>query len=363
MPRISAILVKDFLPVWVDIEKVGAATAAAFKATGLAFTNLVGFITGDTSIEGTAFSFEHLAVAVTDVLHPFAVLAEAIANVEEFLAHLTSAVALALSGDFKGAGTELGMAFHAATAKAVGGVAGGVAGGVLGGAATGALGGSLFGPIGTVVGGVGGAISGALFGAGVGSNAADDFFGSDASISSVIDQQADAMGVPRSLAHAVARTESGEQQYDKNGKLITSATGAQGIMQLTRSTAAALGVDRGDAGSNVKGGVTLLAQLLKHYNGNVADAVGGYHEGQAKMDAVLAGRATLSPEAKGEIAQVMRRMGTTGDVHVGSIVIHIDGATATNEHVANVVVSRLNTLKNRQTQRNLYELQDQGVTA
>jgi hypothetical protein len=367
MPEIASKVVSVFMPVWQDLKEVFAATSGAVKETALAFTNLIGIF--DHSVGGNTFSLEKFGKALADIIHLFATFVEAIANVEEMLAHLVSAIALVASGNFSGAGTELKAAFHSVTASAVGGVVGGGAGGWAAGAATGALAGSVFGPVGTAIGAGIGATGGALGGAFIGSNigrtlgAPSGGGGStgtaaNSDLHAMIDHYAQQLGVDPYLAHAIARTESGERQYDASGNLVTSSTGAIGTMQLTRHTAAALGVDRNDTGGNIRGGITLLAQLLKHYNGNVAEAVGGYHEGQAKMDAVLSGRATLSTEARGEIAKVMGQMGAKGDVHVGSIVIHIDKPGHTNEQVASVVVAKLNTIRDKRVQRNLSELQD-----
>jgi Transglycosylase SLT domain len=354
LPQISQKIVTLFMPVWMDLKDVFSSVSMTLAATGTAFTNLVGLLTGDSSIEGTTFNFEKFAKALTHIVHGFAVFAEAIANVEEMLAHLVSALALVATGNFKDAGTELGEAFHAVTAKAVGGVIGGAAGGALG---------SLVGPLGTAAGSMGGAA--------LGSNIFDKAFGGigtastsgDTSVHALIDKYAQQLGVNSDLAHALAVTESGERQFDKSGALVKgtnpdgSKTSATGAFQLINSTAKALGVDSGNTEDNVKGGITLFAHLLRKYQ-DTPTAIAAYHDGEARVSAALAGKATISDAAQREVASVMGRAGETGDVKVGSITIHITKPNATNADVGNVVVSKLRDMQNKKVQRNLAEFQD-----
>ena len=62
------------------------------------------------------------------------------------------------------------------------------------------------------------------------------------------------------LAQDIARVESGAQQT-RDGKIVTSPTGAQGVMQLMAGTASDMGVDRTDAAGNITGGVKYIAWL------------------------------------------------------------------------------------------------------
>lgn len=353
LPEIAQKVTTLFMPVWQDLKEVGSAVGHALAEAGVAFTNLVGLLTGDHSIEGTTFNFEKFVGAITHVVHGFAVFAEAIANVEELLAHLVSAIALVASGKFSEAGDELGAAFGNITAKAVGGVVGGIGGGLVG---------SVIGPVGTV----GGAMGGAAFGANVFDKAfggsAPSSAGSDVAqdtVHSLIDRYAAQFGVDPVLAHAVAMHESGEHQFDKSGApLKNPGSSATGVYQLVKGTANFLGVDSSDTQQNIGGGVKLLRTLLERYHGNVAEAVGAYGEGAGVMDSVLAGKATLRPEARENIAGVMRMMGKHGDVTIGSMVIHIDKHNATNEDVANVIVAKMRGAQNKTVQRNLAEFQD-----
>ncbi len=378
VPEIADKIVHLFGPVWKDIEMVGHATATALGAASVAFTNLIGLLTGDASIMGTTFDIEKLAGAVTHVVHGFAVFATAIANVEEMLAHLVSGLALLLHMDFSGAGTEFAAAFSKINAKTLGlgaGAAVGVGAGMLTGGETGAALGSVVGPVGTAIGGtVGAALGGAaaaLPAGFLGSNISERVFGGSTlaavgrvqtDVRALVDRYAARNGVDPALAHALSQTESGERQFTPSGGLVRPATSsATGAFQLTNATARALNVNSADTEQNVRGGVELLAHLLSKYH-DQATAVAAYHEGETKMDAILAGRATLSPEARHEVAAVMGRTGQTGDVHVGGITIHIAKPNATNEDVGRVVEARLRDVQNKRVQRNLAEFQDQSYS-
>jgi len=138
------------------------------KSAGLMFTNIVGLLSGDSSIEGAAFSFEKLATAVGHVSNWMIDIFKVISDGEQLLAHFVSAVALTLSGKFGeaakefkegvglltvGSGIVAGAFVGPPVGAAVGGIGAGVAG-FMSGAATGAEAGAAFGPVGSVVGGL-----------------------------------------------------------------------------------------------------------------------------------------------------------------------------------------------------------------
>ena len=84
------------------------------------------------------------------------------------------------------------------------------------------------------------------------------------SMDSIFEEAAEKYNVPINLLMAVGKAESGF-----NADAVSSA-GAQGVMQLMPSTAAALGVDNAfDARSNIMGGAKYLSQKLQQYNGDV----------------------------------------------------------------------------------------------
>ena len=112
--------------------------------------------------------------------------------------------------------------------------------------------------------------------------------GDAASAQAQIIAAANQYGVDPNLALAVAKQESGYQQYNSSGGVLTSKLangqpGAMGVMQLMPATAASLGVDPTDQTSNIDGGVRLLSQLLAQFNGNVSNALAAYNAGPGNV--------------------------------------------------------------------------------
>ena len=81
-------------------------------------------------------------------------------------------------------------------------------------------------------------------------------------------------GVDEALVHAVIFAES---SYDPEA---VSPAGASGLMQLMPATAAQYGVrDLFDPAQNVSGGVRLLRDLLRQFDGNMELALAAYNAG------------------------------------------------------------------------------------
>jgi hypothetical protein len=98
-----------------------------------------------------------------------------------------------------------------------------------------------------------------------------------ASVVDLINQYASQLGVPSSLAVAVAQKES---------SLNPAAVGSKGeigLFQLMPATAASLGVDPSDLTQNVQGGVSLLASLYKQF-GNWTQALEAYNAGPTAVN-------------------------------------------------------------------------------
>lgn len=329
MPQISAKLVGMFMPVWNDLKNVALATGKAMEAVGLAFTNIVGAMTGDKAIQGATFDFEKFAGALVHVVHWFAIFAEVVDKLVEGVANLAAGLA---------------QLFGLIPAPVLDAIIGGVGGTLVGG------------PIGGVAGALGGAALGA-FGGGGSHVASGEGSVSSGSAASLVQKYAAQFGVNSSLAMALAMQESSLNPDAIGRNPNGTPSGAVGIMQVTRGTAKALGIDQNNPDQNVRGGMQLFAHLLQKY-GDAPTAIAAYHDGEGRVNAALAGRATLSSEATDEVARVMRRTGASGDVHIGSIVVHIDKKNATNDDVATAIANKVRDTKNKQVQRNLAEFQD-----
>lgn len=98
------------------------------------------------------------------------------------------------------------------------------------------------------------------------------------SLANSISQEAQAQGVPPSIALAVAQQESGIAQWTPSGNLVTGTSGEIGVFQILPSTASGLGVDPTDVDQNISGGISLLAQLYAKY-GSWAQALSAYNSG------------------------------------------------------------------------------------
>jgi hypothetical protein len=341
VPMIVDKIVKLFMPVWTDLKGVFTATWEAIKATGVAFTDLVGLFSGDRSIEDSTFSLEKFATAVTHIVHGFAIFAEAIANVEELLADFIGG----LTGD-----QAAGDAFFAHwKAKTVGFVAGGIAGGVLG---------APFGPVGIAI--------GSMLGAGLGANIADKVGGPSSS------EDAATGGTPNALAAQAADL---AQSVSKTTGIKADLLWAQWAHETGGFTH--LGQLNNLAGIRLPGTTTYqpfssLADFGKRYAevvGNTARYAGlagaqntdefagilkrgGYYEDSEKNYA--AGMAHYDTMFQNP-ANAPR---TGGSVTVGSMTININKPHPSNDEVASVVTRRLQDLQGKAVQRNLAQQQD-----
>ena len=100
---------------------------------------------------------------------------------------------------------------------------------------------------------------------------------STSSIQSLITSVANSLGVPSSIALAVAQKESNFNQS------AVGSSGEIGVMQLMPATAAGLGVDPTDLNQNVTGGVSLLASLYQQY-GTWTQALEAYNAGPTAVN-------------------------------------------------------------------------------
>jgi soluble lytic murein transglycosylase-like protein len=95
----------------------------------------------------------------------------------------------------------------------------------------------------------------------------------------MIDRAAQDHQVSPDLVREVAREESGFRPC------AVSRAGAAGLMQLMPATQAQFEVhDPMDPQESLAAGTKLLKQLLEHYNGDIALALGAYNAGSAAVD-------------------------------------------------------------------------------
>jgi hypothetical protein len=133
--KVTDWLADQFVPIlkttWEIVKELGI----ALGQTATVFTNLIGLFSGDSSIEGTEFSFEKLAGAIQHVVGWVAEMVLTFTHAEEMLLHFVDAVLLALSGNFVAAALEVKKGLNLltpGTGAVVGGTAGAIGGGALG---------------------------------------------------------------------------------------------------------------------------------------------------------------------------------------------------------------------------------------
>lgn len=119
-------------------------------------------------------------------------------------------------------------------------------------------------------------------------------------VAQMVVDAANKYGVPPQLALGIASHESG---FDPNA--VNPNGGAAGVMQLIPSTAAGLNVTNPlDAQQNIDGGVSLLATLLKKYNGDPTLALWAYSNGPGSVTAGGANPANMPAQAAGLVSYV-----------------------------------------------------------
>jgi len=340
MPEISATIVKYFKPIWKDIVTIMKDVGHVFQDFATIFDNVVAMLSGDKTLRGVA-TFDKFA-------HSVSIIVDWLAKVTDFLVQITGLLSGALVG-----GTVGGL---------LGSIVGGIAG-IPGGPAGIAAGIAAGGATGTAIGAGAGAVTGGTFDI-YRHYALDQVGGAGLTgtphmthVPGVADQSwrtlAGATGgaVSPELLSALARSESGSL-----GMSAVSSRGAVGYMQLMPGTAAQYGVDPYNPVDNLRGGTAYMRDLMKRYSGNEALALGAYNAGPGRMDAVLAGKATLPEETRNYIASTLAREGKSGSVQIGSVTIQITQKPGeSQQELATRTATALRDVAGKQTQRNLAE--------
>jgi hypothetical protein len=308
MPQWSEELSNDIVPVLKDLWEIMKGLGHLAGDLALEFTNVIGVLSGDDSIQGATFDFHKFATAVEKVAHWMAVLVEWMIKAE------TIAVRFA---------------------PVIGGI---VAGGALG---------SVIPGVGTAV----GAIAGGVAGAGVmGAEEAHRYATTGGAVAALEQGAKDGIISP-AMIKAVAYIESRNRQTDKNGNIIRSPVGALGEMQLMPATARGLGVNPYDEADNIRGGTMLLERLQKKY-GNYDNTLAAYNWGEGNVDKALKNHRQFPAEVQKYARDVEARAGIT----VGSIQVNVTQPNASPQQIAAAVQSGVKSGIDAHQQSQMIEL-------
>lgn len=123
IPQLSKQFSQYLLPILKDTWRIGKDLVDIFASMALSFTNVIGILSGDSSIEGASFNFEKFATAIEKVVSGIASVLEWVLKLEKHLPILGilagGAAGAAVGSIIPGVGT------------AVGGAVGAVGGGIL----------------------------------------------------------------------------------------------------------------------------------------------------------------------------------------------------------------------------------------
>lgn len=327
IPEWSRFIAVNLVPILKDTWGLLKDIGMLIEHAAAAFTQLVGIISGDSSLEGTTFDFHKFAGAIQHVVQWLDKLVKVLLWVED---HFLGTIA--------GAGTGSGIGGF--LGSIIGGIAG-IEGGPLGIAAGAATGGAT----GTAIGGAVGGGAGLLFdlfrqrGRAAGSNAGGDL---------------------ASMVRAVMSVESGGKQTDRFGNTLRSSAGALGLMQLMPSTARGLGIDPNNAYDNLRGGTAYLKQLFAKY-GNWNDALAAYNWGPGNVDRALIAHRAFPQAVDNYVSSVMARYssgsGGVSNSNSVSVQVHVNQPGASAEHIGRQVAQQVGEVIADNNRRALIQLQ------
>jgi hypothetical protein len=134
-------------PILLDTWNILKGVGEVIYQAGVAFQNLIGIISGDTSLDGAAVTFDSIAKSVQHVVDGILWFEEGIIKAEKIVLHFVNALLDLKNMNFKGFGDELMAAL-----KEVSAVAAGIIGALVGTLAGGVLGFLMGGPAGALLG-------------------------------------------------------------------------------------------------------------------------------------------------------------------------------------------------------------------
>ena len=327
IPKASKAIEKYLIPILKDTKDVLGETIDLFKSMGVAFTNLVGLISGDKSLEGSTASFDKFATAIQHSLDFLKEFVGGMIRVEESLSHVINAASMLADRNYHGAAAEIWKAWDVYST-----------------------------PNKTEV----------QEQTDIDLQPMRTLDEQRAANRKLIDITARNMGVNPALALAVAQHESQFEQWDAAGKLLVNLgtpalpSHATGIFQLEPGAAKEMGVDSSTVAGNVTGGIRLLQTLLRKFHGDEVQALAGYYGSKDKAANLAFANDVIRRQHGFEGAgggPVTMHNTYRVDVNVN---VTKPGATAEEiGHVASKVVS---DQMQKQTQRNLQEFTEQGYS-
>lgn len=107
LPLITDRFAKYLMPILKDTWEVGKDLWEVISAGAVALTNLIGLLSGDTSIESSTLKFENLAKAISHVLNFLDGVLRGLTEIETIIGHVVSITSLLLGGQSKEAGGML----------------------------------------------------------------------------------------------------------------------------------------------------------------------------------------------------------------------------------------------------------------
>ncbi|PSH05129.1 MAG: hypothetical protein CXZ00_02950 [Acidobacteria bacterium] len=121
-----------------------------------------------------------------------------------------------------------------------------------------------------------------------------------------------ANGVTPAIALAVARRESGINQYRPDGSLLIGSAGEIGIFQVKPSSAP--GVDLTDPQQNIQAGVGYLASLHRRF-GSWPLAIAAYNWGPGRVQDAMGGKLAIPGSVTTYVNAVL---GSSGQLSAGT---------------------------------------------
>ena len=335
--KFSTYVIPILKETW-EMAKEGAHVSGELATV---FTNFIGLLSGDESLEGTTFSMEKLAKAVGIVGHAMHFLLHQVFLLEDAMARYLNIMSLVMAGKWREAAGVAAEGIKMRL-KEVGPTKSGIAERAAEAYSAFAQGREsetssqefteyshlLFPQVPSGIDPDFIAKGAAVLRQMMGEQTASATSLTHDKIGALITSTAQAKGVDPTLALAVAQQESPGLRQDR-----VSPAGAIGIMQLMPDTARTLGVNPYDAASNITGGVSYLAEMLKRYNGDTARALAGYNAGPGRADTARS-IWDLRPETQDYVPKVFEHMRTRD---WAAPVIH------QTTHVGNVYVTNPNS--------------------